>query len=87
MGPEAFDGGPIGLRKDGDIISIDAVAGTIDAELSDDELAERRKSFLPRDNKYTTGALYKFAQGVGPAHLGACTHPGAKAEKHVYVDI
>ncbi|MEM6536142.1 MAG: dihydroxy-acid dehydratase [Pseudomonadota bacterium] len=87
VGPEAFDGGPIGLLKDGDIISIDAVAGTIDAELSDDELAERRKSFLPRDNKYTTGALYKFAQGVGPAHLGACTHPGAKAEKHVYVDI
>lgn len=87
VGPEAADAGPIGLLKDGDIISIDAEAGTIDVDLSTDELAARRKAFKPKENSYGSGALYKYAQQVGPAWLGACTHPGGKAEKHVYADI
>ncbi|MEO1014267.1 MAG: dihydroxy-acid dehydratase [Pseudomonadota bacterium] len=87
VGPEAAEGGPIGLIEDGDIIAIDAVAGTIELKVAEEELARRRVDFKPRENAYASGALYKFAQGVGPAHLGACTHPGAKAEKHVYADI
>ncbi|MBI1393869.1 MAG: dihydroxy-acid dehydratase [Alphaproteobacteria bacterium] len=87
IGPEAADGGPIGLLNDGDIVAIDAEAGTIEVELSPDELARRRAAFAPRDNKYATGALYKFAQTVGPVRLGACTHPGARAERHMYADI
>ncbi len=87
VGPEAAEGGPIGLIEDGDIIAIDAVAGTIDLNVEESVLARRRAAFTPRENAYASGALYKFAKGVGPAHLGACTHPGAKAEKHIYADI
>ncbi|GGC99577.1 dihydroxy-acid dehydratase [Aquisalinus flavus] len=87
VGPEAFDGGPIGLLKDGDMIVIDAAEGTINVELSEDELAERRKSFTRKENMYASGALWKYTQTVGPAYLGACTQPGAKDEKHVYADI
>ncbi len=87
VGPEAAVGGPIGLIKDGDIIRIDAENGTLDVKLSDEELAERRKSWKPRETDYQSGALYKYAQLVGPARDGAVTHPGAKAEKHIFVDI
>ena len=87
VGPEAAIGGPIGLLKDGDIITIDAVEGTLDVDLSDDELAERRKSWKPREHDYQSGALWRYAQTVGDARGGAVTHPGAKAEKHVYADI
>jgi dihydroxy-acid dehydratase len=90
VGPEAAAGGPIALVKDGDIISIDAEAGTIDLEVDPIEL-EHRAHLLsqeePRQTGYATGALWKFAQGVGPAYLGAVTHPGAAAERHVYADI
>ncbi len=87
VGPEAADGGPIGLIKDGDIIVIDAVAGTIDVELSDAELAERRKAWKPRVNDYRSGALWKFAQLVADAEKGAVTNPGARAEVKCYADI
>ena len=87
IGPEAAVGGPIGLLKDGDIIRIDAEAGSLDVKLSDEELAERKAAWQPRETQYTTGALHKFAQLVGPARDGAVTHPGAKAEKHTFVDI
>jgi dihydroxy-acid dehydratase len=87
VGPEAAEGGPIGLLRDGDMIAIDAVAGTIDVELSDDELAERRKLWQPRGHDYNAGALWRYAQNVGPAVKGAVTHPGAKAETHVFADI
>jgi dihydroxy-acid dehydratase len=90
VGPEAAAGGPIALVKDGDIVSIDADAGTIDLEVDPIEL-EHRAYLLgqepPRRTDYQSGALWKFAQGVGPAHLGAVTHPGAKAETHVYADL
>src|SRR5579863_6938572 len=87
VGPEAADGGPIGLLKDGDIIVIDAVAGTIDVELSDAELAERRKAWKPRVNDYRSGALWKYAQLVADAEKGAVTNPGARAEVKCYADI
>ncbi len=87
VGPEAADCGPIALVEDGDIIEIDAEIGTIDLHVDDDVLAERRKAWQPRTNDYQSGALWRYAQNVGPASKGAVTHPGAHAEKHVYADI
>jgi dihydroxy-acid dehydratase len=87
VGPEAAVGGPIGLLKDGDTISIDAEAGTITVELSDEELAERRKVWAPRQHDFQSGALWKYAQLVGDAEKGAVTHPGGAAETHCYADI
>jgi dihydroxy-acid dehydratase len=87
IGPEAAVGGPIGLLKNGDIIAIDATKGRLDVELSDKELKARLKTWKPRKNGYTSGALWKYAQLVGPAYDGAVTHPGAKKESHVFADI
>ncbi len=87
VGPEAADCGPIALVKEGDIIAIDAEKGTIDLEVDEAELAERRKAWKPRGHDYNSGALWRYAQNVGPAYKGAVTHPGAKAETHVYADI
>ena len=87
VGPEAAVGGPIGLLKNGDMITIDAEAGTIEVALTDEELAARRKDWTPRETDYQSGALWKYAQTVGSAEKGALTHPGAKAEKHIYADI
>lgn len=87
VGPEAADGGPIGLIEDGDMIHIDAAVGTIDLDVDDEILNKRRSSFTKTENNYGAGALWRYAQNVGPAYKGATTHPGAKAEKHVYADI
>jgi dihydroxy-acid dehydratase len=87
VGPEAAVGGPIGLLRDGDIISMDAVAGTLEVALSDEELDARRAEWKPRDHGFGSGALWKYAQGVGPARAGAVTHPGAKFERRAYADV
>jgi dihydroxy-acid dehydratase len=87
VGPEAAAGGPIGLLRNGDRIVIDAEQGTIDVALSDAELAARRAAWQPRRTDYNSGAIWKYAQLVGPAHLGAVTHPGGGAETHQYADI
>lgn len=87
VGPEAAVGGPIGLLKDGDIIDIDAVAGTLNVRLTEGELAARRKDWKPRAHNYNAGAIWKYAQLVGPARTGAVTHPGASAETHTFVDL
>ncbi|MEM9442503.1 MAG: dihydroxy-acid dehydratase, partial [Pseudomonadota bacterium] len=87
VGPEAAVGGPIGLLRDGDIIAIDADAGTMDVELSEDELNARRQAFQSVPNDYTSGTLWKYAQTVGSAEKGAVTHPGGKAEVKAYADI
>lgn len=87
VGPEAAVGGVIGLLQDGDIIRIDAEKGTMNVKLSDAEIAERRIHWKPRQHNYQSGALYKYAQLVGSAENGAVTHPGAKAETHVFVDL
>ncbi|MBL8644192.1 MAG: dihydroxy-acid dehydratase [Rhodospirillaceae bacterium] len=87
VGPEAAVGGPIALVKNGDIISIDAVKGKIELEVSKAELKRRAKKWKPRKTDYNSGALWKYAQLVGDAHKGAVTHPGGKAETHEYADI
>jgi dihydroxy-acid dehydratase len=87
VGPEAALGGPIGLLRDGDMITIDAEAGTLEVALSDEELARRRAEWKPRRTDFNSGTLWKYAQSVGPACNGAVTHPGAAAETHCYADI
>ena len=87
IGPEAAIGGPIGLLRDGDMISIDAIAGTISVELSQAELEQRRTAWRPRENEFGSGYLWKYAQTVGPAKNGAVTHPGGAYEKQSYSDI
>jgi len=87
VGPEAQVGGPIALVRDGDIISIDAEAGTIDLEVDEITLEHRARDWAPRQTNYNSGAIWKFAQQVGPAYLGAVTQPGARAETHVFADL
>ena len=87
VGPEAAVGGPIGLLKNGDIIGIDAEKGTLGVDLSDAELAERRKPWKPRKHDYQSGALWRYAQTVSDAEKGAVCHPGGKAETQCFADI
>lgn len=88
VGPEAAHGGPIALIKDGDIITMDAVKGELSIDVSDAEMAKRREAWKgPRETIYASGALWKYAQLVGPTKLGAVTHPGAKLERHIYMDL
>jgi dihydroxy-acid dehydratase len=87
VGPEAAAGGPIGFLRDGDMITIDAVAGTLDVALSEAELAERRRAWTPRRNDHQSGCLWRYSQTVGDAEKGAVTHPGARAEIRAYADI
>jgi dihydroxy-acid dehydratase len=88
VGPEAAQGGPIALLKNGDMITIDAVKGALSVDLSDEELAQRKVDWKgPRETIYTSGAVWKFAKLVGPTYKGAVTHPGAHGEKHVYSDL
>jgi dihydroxy-acid dehydratase len=87
VGPEAAVGGPIALLRDGDVIEIDAAAGILNVKLTEAELADRRTKWHPRETKHTSGALWKYAQEVGPAVRGAVTHPGGAHEKLCYADI
>jgi dihydroxy-acid dehydratase len=87
VAPEAAIGGAIGLLRDGDIITIDAVAGTLDAKLTDDEWEARRQDWRPRETDSRSGAIWKYAQMVGSARDGAVTHPGGAAETVTYADI
>ncbi len=87
VGPEAADCGPIALIEDGDEIVIDAETGVIDLNVAPEVLEERRKAWRPRSTDYGSGALWRYAQNVGPAYKGAVTHPGGQAETHVYADI
>ncbi|MEL7211481.1 MAG: dihydroxy-acid dehydratase [Pseudomonadota bacterium] len=88
VGPEAAHGGPIGMLKDGDIITLDAIKGELSVDLTDEELEARKAEWKgPRETIYASGALWKYAQLVGNTKNGAVTHPGAEAERHVYADI
>ncbi|MFC3286012.1 dihydroxy-acid dehydratase [Litchfieldella rifensis] len=71
--PEAFDGGPIALVQDGDEITIDAVADTIDVRVSDEELMRRRAAWRQPAPRYTRGVLAKYARAVSSASTGAVT--------------
>jgi dihydroxy-acid dehydratase len=87
VGPEAAVGVPIALLKDGDRITLDAVAGTIEVALTAAEFEARKAAWKPRKTDYNSGAIWRYAQNVGPAYLGALTHPGGAAETHCYADI
>jgi dihydroxy-acid dehydratase len=87
VGPEAAVGGPIALLKDGDIVRIDAERGTLDVELPQAELDSRKARWKARASEVTSGYIWKYAQQVGSARLGAVTHPGAHAETSCYADI
>ena len=87
VGPEASVGGPIALLRNGDVIDIDAKKGKINVRLSKKELTKRRKKWKPKKINFGNGTLWKYAQTVGPAYLGAPTHPGGKNEVKIYADI
>jgi dihydroxy-acid dehydratase len=87
VGPEAAVGGPIALLRDGDLVTIDATTGELSVDLSDAELARRHKEWKPRITDYQSGAIWKYAQTVGPARDGAVTHPGGAKETHCYADL
>jgi len=71
--PEAQEGGPIGLIRDGDIITLDADANTIDVTLSDAELAERKANWSMPAYKTTRGTLHKYIKNVKTASEGCVT--------------
>jgi len=71
VSPEATDGGPIGLIKDGDQIRIDIPAGKLELLVEENELAKRRNDFVSLPPRYTKGVLAKYAKLVGSATFGA----------------
>jgi dihydroxy-acid dehydratase len=87
VGPEAALGGPIALLQNGDIIDIDAKKGTINVRLTNVQLKFRRKKWKEKKSSFGSGTLWKYAQTVGPAYLGAPTHPGKKKEVKEYSKI
>jgi dihydroxy-acid dehydratase len=87
VGPEAAVGGPIALVQDGDVITLDADTGELTVNVSDEEFARRKASWKPRASEYGSGAIWKYAQLVGPARYGALTTPGADKEVQCYADI
>ena len=76
VGPEAADGGPIALIEDGDIISIDAAAGTIDLDVPEDVLAARRARWQPRAHDYQSGAIWRLLENRRPGAQRRCHAPG-----------
>jgi dihydroxy-acid dehydratase len=71
VAPEAADGGPIALVRDGDVVRLDVAAGTLDLLVDDAELGKRRADWSPRPPRYRTGVLAKYAKLVGSASTGA----------------
>jgi len=73
VGPEAQDGGPIALIRDGDVVTVDASTGELSVDLTDEEMATRKAAWTPKPDQFTTGVLAKYARSVGPASKGAIT--------------
>ena len=73
VAPEAAVGGPIGLLREGDIVTLDIPNRRLDAQLTEEELADRRAAWQPLPAKYTTGVLAKYAKLVSSAAEGAVT--------------
>ncbi len=71
--PEAQDGGTIALVKDGDFITIDAETNTIQLEVSEEELSQRKQSWKAPELKFNRGVLYKYAKTVSSASKGCVT--------------
>jgi dihydroxy-acid dehydratase len=76
VGPEAADGGPIALVRNGDRITIDAGKGSVTLQVPKAELAARRRAWKAPRRAKLSGALEKYARLVGPANRGAVTHSG-----------
>ena len=87
VSPEAAVCGPIALIQDGDEIILDAENGTINLNVPNNELTERKKNWKERKTDFNSGTLWKYAQTVGSAAFGAVTHPGADKETHIYSEI
>jgi dihydroxy-acid dehydratase len=71
--PEAQEGGPIALLRDGDVITIDATADRLEVDVSAAELTARRAAWSPRPLEHTRGVLYKYVRLVRPASEGCVT--------------
>ena len=76
--PEAADGGAIALVREGERIAIDAQAGTIELQVSDEELVKRKSRWKLPQRAALSGVLEKYAALVGPANRGAVTHSGPR---------
>jgi dihydroxy-acid dehydratase len=74
--PEAYDGGPIALVEEGDIITIDVKQHTIETDVSPEDLELRRSRWTAPRPKATRGTLYKYIQAVSSASLGCVTDGG-----------
>jgi dihydroxy-acid dehydratase len=75
IAPEAVDGGPIAFVADGDRITIDVPAKSIDVDVDESVLAERRRQWKVPEPRYRTGVLAKYAKLVTGAERGAITEP------------
>ena len=73
VAPEAAVGGPIGLLREGDIVTIDPAQGLLEVQLTEEEMSDRRAQWRPLPERYTSGALAKYARLVGSASQGAVT--------------
>jgi dihydroxy-acid dehydratase len=73
VAPEAMVGGPIGMLREGDIITLDIPGRRLDARITEEEMTDRRAAWQPIEPKYTTGVLAKYAKLVSSASEGAVT--------------
>jgi dihydroxy-acid dehydratase len=73
VAPEAAQGGPIALVRDGDVISLDTGARRLDVEIADDDLEQRRRRWSAPELRYTRGVFAKYARLVSSASTGAVT--------------
>ena len=87
VGPEAYDCGPIALVEDGDEIEIDAEKNILNLNVDEKTLSDRKTKWVNKEPEFMSGTLWKYMKTVGPANLGAVTHPGGKLEKKTYSDI
>jgi dihydroxy-acid dehydratase len=87
VGPEAYDCGPIALVEDGDEIEIDAEKNLLNLNVDEKTLSDRKTKWVNKEPEFMSGTLWKYMKTVGPANLGAVTHPGGKLEKKNYSDI
>ncbi len=76
VAPEAYVGGPIAAVREGDMISFDIPNRRLNVEISDEEIAERLKSWRAPAPRYTTGVMAKYAALVSSASEGAITRAG-----------
>jgi dihydroxy-acid dehydratase len=71
VAPEAVDGGPIALLRDGDLIQVDIAGRSLDVLVDKDELERRKADWTPLQHEYTRGVLAKYTRLVGSAAFGA----------------